>query len=123
VRTQKQATGEDQLERLFVKESPKLWRALLAYSGDPETASDAVAEAFTLALVSSGRIASPAGWIWRVAFRVATAELKRRRRTSGDVPDRTQDWPAPAIEMLSALSRLSYRQRGSIVLARSSDHP
>jgi RNA polymerase sigma-70 factor, ECF subfamily len=117
------ATAEGELEKLFVEESPKMWRSLLAYSRDPEIASDAVAEAFALALESSDRIASPAGWLWRVAFRTATAELKRRRRIGGEVPERASDWPAPAAEMLSALGELSPRQRGAIVVHYYADRP
>lgn len=100
-----------------------MWRSLLAYSRDPEIASDAVAEAFTLALESSDRISSPAGWLWKVAFRTATAELRRRRRSAGKVPERPQEWPAPAVEMLSALGGLSPRQRGAIVLHYYADRP
>ena len=119
----RQATAEGELEKLFVEEGPRLWRSLLAYSRDPEVASDAVAEAFVLALESSDRIASPVGWLWRVAFRTATAELKRRRRTGGVVPERSQDLPAPTVELLSALDDLSPRQRGAIVLHYYADHP
>lgn len=35
------------LEGLYRAQGPRLWRALVAYSGDPEIASDAVAEAST----------------------------------------------------------------------------
>ena len=99
-----------------------MWRSLLAYTRDSELASDAVAEAFTLALESPTPIASASGWLWRVAFRVATAELKRRRRKSRPVVERV-DWPAPAVEMLSALGELSPRQRGAIVLHYYADRP
>ena len=67
------------LERLYREQGKRLWWALLAYSGDPEIASDASSEAFARALSSSGSIRDPAAWVWRVAFRVATAELKGTR--------------------------------------------
>ena len=92
-----------------------MWRSLLAYTRDPELASDAVAEAFTLALESPTQIASALSWLWRVAFRVATAELKRRRRQPPPLVEQFE-WPAAAVELLSALGELSPRQRGAIVL-------
>jgi len=51
-----EATNEHQIERLFVEDSARLWRAVLAYTGDPEIARDSVSEAFTLALESQDRI-------------------------------------------------------------------
>jgi len=116
-------TNDLQIERLFVEDSARMWRAVLAYTGDPEIASDSVAEAFTLALESQGRIASVSGWVWRVAFRVATAELRRRRRTTGEPPDHGYVPDNPAADMLSALRRLSPRQRGAIVLHYYADRP
>jgi RNA polymerase sigma-70 factor (ECF subfamily) len=115
-------TGIGTLEKLFIEESPRLWRSLLAYSRDPDIASDAVAEAFTLAMEAKKPIESLAGWLWRVAFRIATAELKRRRRLSPDSIEQA-DWAAPAVELLSALRSLSARQRGAIVLHYYADRP
>ena len=34
------------IERLYREEGPRLWRALLGYTGDAETAGDTVMEAF-----------------------------------------------------------------------------
>jgi DNA-directed RNA polymerase specialized sigma24 family protein len=39
-----------ELERLYRDEGARLWRALVAFSGDREVAADAVAEAFARAL-------------------------------------------------------------------------
>jgi RNA polymerase sigma-70 factor, ECF subfamily len=111
------------IERLFVEDSARMWRAVLAYTGDREIASDSVAEAFTLALESQERIASASGWLWRVAFRIATAELRRRGRTTGELSDLGYVPEDPAAEMLSALRRLSPRQRGAIVLHYYADRP
>ena len=108
-------TGVGDLERLFLEESPKLWRSLLAYTGNPEMASDAVAEAFTLAMESRVEILSAGAWVWRVAFRIATADLRRRHRLTDELVERGH-WPTPAVELLSAIGELSPRQRGAIVL-------
>jgi RNA polymerase sigma-70 factor (ECF subfamily) len=118
-----ETTTDEQIEELFAHESTKMWRALLACTGDPEIANDSVAEAFTLALESWDRIASPAGWLWRVAFRIATAEVRRRRRTAGSLVERSYVPDEAAAEVLTALRRLSARQRGAIVLHYYADQP
>ena len=110
------------VERLFREESPRLWRSLVAYSRDPELASDAVSEAFTLALESPVDILSARGWVWRVAFRLATKELKRRPRSAGREVDQIS-WPEPAVELLSTLSGLTPRQRAAVVLFYYADQP
>lgn len=58
------------IERLYREESERLWRAVLAYSGRPEIAADAVAEAFAQALAHDGALRSPANWVWTAAFRI-----------------------------------------------------
>ena len=44
------ADSTQQLEALYRDDGDRLWRALLVFAGDPEVASDAVAEAFAQAL-------------------------------------------------------------------------
>jgi hypothetical protein len=39
-----------ELERLYRSQRGRMWQAVFAFAGDPEVASDAVAEAFTQAL-------------------------------------------------------------------------
>src|SRR5437763_14197957 len=39
------AVGRDAVERVYRREGPKIWRALVAYSGDVDIANDAFAEA------------------------------------------------------------------------------
>ena len=70
--------ARDRLEKLYRAEGGRLWRALVAFSGDREIASDSAAEAFTQALSRADEIHSPQAWIWRAAFRIASGELKRR---------------------------------------------
>ncbi|HJS26677.1 MAG TPA: hypothetical protein VJ913_06090, partial [Actinomycetota bacterium] len=57
-----------------------MWRAVLAFAGDPEVASDAVAEAFAQVLRRGEDVRDPEGWVWRAAFRIASGELKERRK-------------------------------------------
>ena len=54
---------------------------VLLFSSDPDVASDAVAEAFAQALRRGDALRDPERWVWKVAFRVAAAELKEGRRT------------------------------------------
>jgi DNA-directed RNA polymerase specialized sigma24 family protein len=39
-------TARAEIEELYSSEGPRLWRALLVYTRDPEVASDSVSEAF-----------------------------------------------------------------------------
>jgi RNA polymerase sigma-70 factor (ECF subfamily) len=105
----------DSLEEVYRAHGKRLWWALLAFSGDREIASDALSEAFAQALRAGDRIRAPADWIWKVAFRVAAGELKRRRsfdtraEASYELDERVQ-------AVVSALARLSPRQRRAVVL-------
>jgi DNA-directed RNA polymerase specialized sigma24 family protein len=65
------------IERLYRKEGDRIWRAVLFWAGDRETASDAVAEAFAQALHRGEAIRDPRAWVWRASFRIAAGELKR----------------------------------------------
>jgi DNA-directed RNA polymerase specialized sigma24 family protein len=56
-----------------------MWQAVFACAGDPEVASDAVAEAFTQACRRGDAIRSPERWLWRTVFKIAAEELKARR--------------------------------------------
>src|SRR5947208_16332565 len=69
-----------EVERVYREKGDRMWRALLAFAGDPEVASDAVAEAFAQALRRGGEIRDPERWVWRAAFRIAAGALKERRR-------------------------------------------
>lgn len=103
------------LEAVYREEGGKLWWALLAYSGDRDVASDAVAEAFAQALARGSAIRSPSAWIWKAAFRIAGGDLKQRRRVEAGASEQAYEMPEPS-DVLIALSRLSERQRAAIVL-------
>lgn len=108
------AQSTDSIEAIYRREGHRLWWAVLAWAGDAEIASDAVAEAYAQALRRGGELRDPAAWVWRVAFRLAAGELQRRRRTLPLV-EGPYEMPEPA-ELIEALAQLSDRQRAAVVL-------
>jgi RNA polymerase sigma-70 factor (ECF subfamily) len=111
------------VEDLYRREHARIWRALYAFSSDPEIASDALAEAVARALRDEARIDDLAAWTWRVAFRVAAAELRRRRRPVPPSGPATYELPDPVPELVTALRRLSPKQRMAILLHDYADRP
>jgi RNA polymerase sigma-70 factor (ECF subfamily) len=112
------------LERLYRERGDRMWRALLAFTGDPEVASDALAEGFAQALARGDAIRDAERWIWRTVFRVAAGELKARRRGSSlDQEAMTYTMEEPARELVEALRQLSERQRSAVVLHHAAGYP
>ena len=111
------------IEHLYREEGRRLWWALVAFSGDPEVASDAVAEAFAQALSRGDTLVDPLAWIWRAAFRVAAGELKRRRRVDHRLPDVSEPSEQRASELVTLLGQLPRNQRAAIVLHYYADRP
>ena len=70
--------GRNAVERVYLTEGPKIWRALVAYSGDVDIANDAFAEALAQALSRGDDLRTPERWIWKVSFRIAGGELGTR---------------------------------------------
>ena len=114
--------ARDSLERVYREQGAKLWRALFAFSGDKEVASDALAEAFAQALARGEAIAKLDGWIWTAAFRLAAGELKTRRHGL-PVREGGYEMPPPVTDMVVALSQLAPNQRLAIVLHDYADRP
>jgi RNA polymerase sigma factor (sigma-70 family) len=109
---------DEELDRLYREHGERLWRAVLAFAGDREVASDAVAEAFAQCLGRGQAVRDPGRWIWRAAFRIAAGELKDRRRRQ-EMSGRAEEWyeiPEAATQILEALGRLSPRQRAAVIL-------
>jgi RNA polymerase sigma-70 factor (ECF subfamily) len=103
-------------EELYQNEHQRLWRSVLLFSGDPEIASDAVAEAFAQLLRRGDQVRSPKPWVWRATFRIAGGELKRRS-VNTELPDDIAQTAQPEdISLAIALHSLSPHQRSSIVL-------
>ena len=112
------------VERLYRADGERLWRALLAYCGDPEVASDAAAEAFVQLLRRGEDIRDPQRWLWRAAFKIAAGDLQRRRRSEELVYDaRSYELEEPAQELIAALRRLSPHQRAAVVLHHAAGYP
>lgn len=104
-----------EVERVFRTEAPKMWRAMLAFGGDPDVASDAVAEAFAQAIARGAEVRSASAWIWRTCYLVARREL-RARPTSGTVRDVAVDLPEPVRDIVVAMRELSPNQRIAVLM-------
>ncbi len=111
------------IEAVYREHAPRLWRALVAFGGDPEIASDAVAEAFAQALRRGEGLREPERWIWKVAFRVAAGELKDRGRRGQRQPTESYEMPEEALVMSGLLRRLPPKQRAAVVLHYYADMP
>ncbi len=116
------ATGSGQrAEAAWVAHHERLWRSLLAWSGDADVASDAVAEAFAQALRRGEAIDDVAAWVWRAAFRIAGGLLADRHRHDGGSArvDRAAltSLPDEAVSLVDALDRLPEADRLVVVLS------
>jgi RNA polymerase sigma-70 factor (ECF subfamily) len=110
------------VDRVWRDHGPRLWRSLVAFCGDHELASDAMAEAFAQALGRGKEVEAPDRWIWRAAFRIAAGELKERRRVhAGDISSASIAMPDPVIDLVRALQTLSPNQRAAAVLSLYAD--
>jgi RNA polymerase sigma-70 factor (ECF subfamily) len=107
------ATRHD-FEGLYREQGARLYHALLGFTGDRDVARDAVAEAFARGISSTSAIRDPVPWLWRVAFRVAGDELKRRGGLA-QLAESEQAPPEPP-ELFEALAQLSERQRAAVML-------
>ena len=114
---------DEQLERLYREQGAKMWRAVLAFAGDPEVASDAVAEGFAQALRRGTEVRDPERWLWRVVFRIAAGLLAERRWAQPLDVGGVYEMEEPARELVAALARLSPRQRAAVVLHHAAGYP
>ena len=118
----------DPIEEAYRAHHQRLWRSLLAYTGDAEVATDAAAETYTQALGRGGELHDPPAWIWRAAFRIAAGLLADRGRRwrdvemvdlDGDPAFSDVDGDPELVEFLDQLSTLSDQQRAVVVLRYS----
>jgi DNA-directed RNA polymerase specialized sigma24 family protein len=117
-------TGQGAADRAFRQHGPKLWRSLLAFTGDPDLASDSMAEAYAQLLARGTAVEAHERWVWRAAFRIAAGELKDRRRRSAEVAAvESYEMPEPALDLIDALRHLSPNQRAVAVLRLYVDLP
>ena len=111
------------VEAVYRADAERLWRAIYAFVGDAEIASDAVAEAYAQVLHRGSAVRDPAAWTWRTAFRISAGALKARR--ASDVPavdGRHVDSYADP-DLLAALRQLPDAQRAAVILFYYGDLP
>jgi RNA polymerase sigma-70 factor (ECF subfamily) len=105
-----------------------LWRAVYAYAGGRrEVADDAVAEAFARAMARDADVRDPLAYLYRIAFRIASAELVRGKQENGSMTETTTSVADPAAnglpDLLRALKELSPAQRAAVYLHYRADLP
>jgi len=112
------------LERVYREQAPGLWRALVAYAGDREIASDAVAEAYAQLLRRGTAVGDPAAWVWRAAFQISRGALKVRRLDDGPPPAGADHMDAYVDQdLLVAVRQLPDGQRAAVILFYYADLP
>lgn len=115
------APNEGRVHDAWLEHHERLWRAVLAWSGDRDLASDAVAEAFAQVTRRGDAVDDVGGWVWRAAFRIAGGLLADRRRAGLPLPraDRADEalLPDEAVALIDALRQLRPADRELVVLA------
>lgn len=116
--------GREGVEEAYRADAERLWRAIYAFSGDADVASDAVAEAFVQVLGRGSAVRDPAAWTWRTAFRIAAGAMKSRNGEAhvlaepGEHVDRYVD-----ADLLAALRQVPEAQRAAVILFYYADLP
>jgi RNA polymerase sigma-70 factor (ECF subfamily) len=114
---------ETDFETLYSKVGPRLWRAILAFTGGRrDLTDDVVAEAFVRTIEAGGSVRRPDAYVYRIAFRLAAREL-RRSSTMTEVDGATAHQDLGLAELFDALMRLSPGQRAAIFLRYEADLP
>jgi RNA polymerase sigma-70 factor (ECF subfamily) len=117
-------TPAEAVEDVYRQDGARLWRAVFAFSGNEDVASDAVAEAFAQALRRGTAVRDVRAWVWRSAFRLAAGDLKRQSSLSRQpMPDPGAADPQVDDELFDALQGLTPPQRIAIVLHYYVDCP
>jgi RNA polymerase sigma-70 factor (ECF subfamily) len=113
----------DEADSLYRRDGARLWRGILAFTGDREVANDSVAEAFAQALRRERTVRRLAPWIWRGAFRIAAGEMAGRSKFADvGVPEeavglrKDERFDDPSGSLMAALRKLPPMQRGALVL-------
>jgi RNA polymerase sigma-70 factor (ECF subfamily) len=117
------------VEALYRADAERLWRALYAFAGDADIASDALNEAYVQVIGRGDAVRDPAAWVWRSAFRIARGVLQNRRTDTSRAAAPDTPTPAAALDryadpdLLAALRRLPEAQRAALVLFYYADLP
>ena len=113
--------GHD-FDALFREHSAAVARTIYAFTaGRRAIAEEATAEAFAQAIAHADTIREPVAWIYRTAFRLAAAEVRRERRPRPDEP--TEAVSEGLGRLVDALRQLSPNQRAAVVLRYEADLP
>jgi RNA polymerase sigma-70 factor, ECF subfamily len=115
--------ARERLARVYQEQSTRLWRSLVGYTGDPEIASDAVAEVFAQALARGDAIVSLEGWIWRSAFRIAAGELQKARASPAHGVEDSYEFADPLDDVMAALRTITPNQRLAVLMHDYADRP
>jgi RNA polymerase sigma-70 factor (ECF subfamily) len=114
-----EAIQADGVREVYEAQHVRLWRAVAVWSGSSEVADEAVAETFAQLVRRGDAVEDPAAWAWRSAFRIAAAELQRRRagvrHEVGEVSLRAVQSEL-VLDLMRALQHLSDQQRACIVV-------
>jgi len=112
------------IESLYRADADRLWRAVYAFAGDREIASDSVAEAYAQLLRRGAAVRDPAAWVWRTAFQVSRGALKTRRRDEvlTSTPEESADTHVDQ-DLLTAVRQLPDGQRAAVILFYYADLP
>ena len=112
------------IEVLYRADADRLWRAVYAFAGDAEIASDAVAEAYAQLIRRGSVVRDPAAWVWRAAFQIGRGALKARRLdavVSAPVVDHAET--SADQDLLAAVRQLPEGQRAAVILFYYADLP
>ena len=130
LRTPAGAVGTRAFEALYAAHFTSLATQLYAYFGDRQQALDVVQEAFCRALVRWRQISAyddPVAWVRRVAWNLATSQVRRARVAAAHRRRHVQEHmaaPSPdRVALFAALRLLPAKQRQATVLFYLADLP
>jgi RNA polymerase sigma-70 factor, ECF subfamily len=107
---------ETGLDVLWRAHAARLWRAVFAYTHDPDVTNDVVAEAFAQCLARGGGVRDGRAWLWQAAFKIAAGEMRRRGGFVELDHEPSYSMPERAWGLVAALTALPDRQRAALVL-------
>ena len=108
--------ARERIAEAYRRDGATLWRALYSFTGDRAMADDALAETLARGIRRADSIRDATPWMWRVAFRIATTELRSRVEQGYDPPDESYEIPDPVPELMAALAQISPNQRLAVLL-------
>jgi RNA polymerase sigma-70 factor (ECF subfamily) len=113
-------------EPWYLHEHPRVLAALTWVAGDPHVAADATDEAFARAYASWRRVeqmASPGGWVYRVALNVVRRRMRRAALEQRTVAPPSEVAHVVDREIWAVVQQLPERQRVAVVLRYLLDLP